>query len=381
MLTTTGRGLATITVLLLAAGWYLGYAELLVLGAAGLLALVLAALWMFARPDVTVQREIRPVRVIQAQECHGVLTVTNHAGRRSPPITAVEQVGSRAVVVPVPSLPAHGNAVLGYRLPTDRRGVFAVGPLTVGHSDPLRLMRLARAFPSQAVLTVHPRWHPVGALPTGRAQDLDGPTTDTAPHGGVAFHSLREYVAGDDRRLIHWRSSARTGTLMVRHLVVPNEPRMLVVLDTSARPYADGVFEEAVRVAASLAVAAVSQGFPLQLRTTGGTVVSVEAGAPDLRPPLDLLAAVRLDPDDPGLAALAGIVPEDGGVSLGVVTGQHDDGAVRVISAVRSRYAMASLIQVGERFGRPAPGLRGVFSLNVATSEDFARGWQSVLTR
>ena len=381
MLTTTGRGLAAITVLLLATGWYLGYAELLVLGAAGLLALVIAALWMFARPDVTVQREIRPVRVTQGQECHGILTVTNDAGRRSPPITAVEQVGRTAVVVPVPSLPAHGDAVLGYRLPTDRRGVFAVGPLTVGHSDPLRLMRVARAFPSQAVLTVHPRWHAVEALPTGRSQDLDGPTSDTAPRGGIAFHSLREYVAGDDRRLIHWRSSARTGTLMVRHHVVPNEPRMLVLLDTSAGPYAGDAFEDAVRVAASLAVAAVGQGFPLQLRTTGGLVVSVDAGAPDLRPPLDLLAALTPEKDDPGLRALASIVPEDSGVSLGVVTGQHENGAVQVISAVRSRYAMASLIQVGERFSRPAPSLRGVFSLNVATSEDFARGWQSVVTR
>jgi uncharacterized protein (DUF58 family) len=381
MLTGTGRSLAAVTAVLLVAGWYLGYVELLVLGVAGLVSLMIAGLWMFARPDVTVQREIRPVRVSEGQECLGVLTVTNTAARRSPPITAVEQMGRRSVVVPVPSLPAGGEVVLGYRLPTDHRGVFAVGPLTVGHTDPLRLMRVARAFPSQAVLTVHPRWHLVQALPTGRSQDLDGPTSDTAPRGGVAFHSLREYVAGDDRRLIHWRSSARTGTLMVRHHVVPNEPRMLVVLDTSADCYPGDSFEDAVRVAASLAVAAVGQGFPLQLRTTGGRLVEVDAGAPDLRTPLDLLASLTPSRDDPGIRALAGILPAESGVSLGVVTGQHKDGVANVVSAVRSRYAMASLVQVGEQFGRPAPALRGVFSLNVSGSEEFARGWQSQVAR
>jgi len=47
-------------------------------------------------------------------------------------------------------------------------------------------------------------------VPAGRARDLDGPTFDSSPQGSAAFHTLRDYVPGDERRHIHWRSTART---------------------------------------------------------------------------------------------------------------------------------------------------------------------------
>ena len=72
-------------------------------------------------------------------------------------------------------------------------------------------------------------------LPVGFAKDLEGPTSDASPAGDIAFHALRPYQLGDDHRHIHWMSTARTGTLMVRHYVDNRRPTLAVLLDDATR--------------------------------------------------------------------------------------------------------------------------------------------------
>ncbi|ONH54715.1 hypothetical protein CcI49_30695 [Frankia sp. CcI49] len=411
MITRSGATMIVAAAVLLVAGILLDYPELVVLGLGAATVVAAAAGWMLARPEVTIEREIRPDRVAEGGMARGVLVVTNTARRRSPPMVVGESVGGQPVGITVASLPPGGCQQAEYQLPTAQRGVFEVGPLTLGHADPLRLMHLRRGFPSRSVLRVYPKLLPVVPLPTGGSPDLDGPTTAAAAPGGVAFHGLRDYVRGDDLRLIHWRSTARAGKFMVRHNVVPREPRMLVVLDTSAAPYLDapnggrandgrrgdgdghsagdgrgqgqvhGRFEDAVRIAASLAAAAVTHGFPVEVHTTGGQRAVAQRGEGAPMAVLDLLAGVEAGADDPGLTALTGMVPRDGGVVLGIVTGQPAAVAAATVSAVRPRFAMVTLVQVGATPGRPGPAVRGALVLNVRTSEDFVAAWNTRVAR
>lgn len=381
MLTRSGVAVAVATVILLAAGWAADYPELVALALSGLVTLLAAALWMLARPDLTAIREIRPHRVAVGEPALGVLTVTNEARRRSPPIMAAEAVAATQVSVPVPSLASGERHQTTYPLPTRRRGIHQVGPLSIGHTDPLRLMRVGREYETRSTLVVHPRIHPVEPVPTGRTRDMDGPTSSTAPQGGIAFHSLREYESGDDWRLIHWKSTARMGTFMVRHNVVPNEPRLMVVLDTSASPYSERSFEEAVSAAASLCVAAIRGGFPLELRTTAGGAVAADQVGDSVTVVLDLLAGVQRSDDDQGLAGLPGIIPLDESVSLGVVTGQPSADLLAVLPTVRPRFLMVSLIQFAEEFTAPPAVLRGVVAVTVRDGEEFAASWNHLVRR
>lgn len=378
-LTGTGRGVTVVTLLLIVSGWLADYPELVAFGLAGAFALAAAGVWMLRRPDLVVERSIRPVRVEEGTPAYGALDMTNVGRRRSPPVLAVEHVAAHTITVPLPSLGRGASYTTGYALDTSRRGIHAVGPLTVGHSDPLRLLYAGRDYASNSRLWVHPRVHTVAPVPMGRSRDMEGPTSSSAPRGGIAFHSLREYEPGDDLRLIHWASTARAGTLMVRHNVVPNLSRVMVVLDTSRAPYAGDVFEDAVRTAASLCVATLEHGFPLEMRSTSGTELTLpeRPGAGEAAV-LDMLTAVECGDDDDGLAALTGMVVQDRETSLVVVTGRPSHEQLGAVSRIRARYSTIHVITLGPDDGTTRSSVR---TISARTSEEFASVWNRMVQR
>ena len=379
-LTPLGLGVLAVAVLALFGGWWADAPELVAIGLAAAAAVLQAVAWMVISPDLLTQREIQPVRVAQGEPARALLLVQNLSGRRCPPILATDRVGSQSVSIPVSGLAAGAARTTSYPLPTDRRGVFGVGPFSIGHTDPLRLMASTRRYDVPTVLTVHPRVHPVLTLPTGLNRDAEGATSASSPQGGIAFHSLREYRIGDPMRNIAWRKSAQTGTLFVLHKVIPDEPSLMVVLDTSGAAYAGDGFEDAARIAASLCLAALSGGHPLELRTTGGDAVVGNGGRDARGAVLDLLAAATPTASDPGLAALSRIVPNRAAVSLGVVTGSQTPDQLGMLPLIRPRYLMVSAIRLQDQRTR-LRDVPGVFTLACTDSEDFARRWNGALTR
>jgi uncharacterized protein (DUF58 family) len=98
---------------------------------------------------------------------------------------------------------------------------------------------------------------------SGLLRDLEGNTTDAISQSDLAFHSLRGYVPGDDRRHIHWRTTARlpSGELMVRQFLDTRRSHVVVILDCARDSYLDDdEFELAVSGAASFALCGIRGG-------------------------------------------------------------------------------------------------------------------------
>ncbi len=233
-----GRGLAASSTVLIGLGMAFGYPELVVLGMAGIVA-VLAALAYVARlPALAVTRVADPARVACGEACTMTMLVRNTGRWRSTGVTATDACTGRPVTVPLPGL-APGAGIEGsYHLPTSRRGVLTSGPLWIRRRDPCDLARSARGYGQQQHIRVYPRVHPLGDTPAGATRSLDG-RLDRVPHGSITFDSLREYVVGDELRRVHWRTTARMGALMVREDMDTSLPRLVVLLDNRDVAYQD----------------------------------------------------------------------------------------------------------------------------------------------
>jgi uncharacterized protein (DUF58 family) len=378
VLTRSGAAVSTAAVLLLAGGLLADYPELALLGWGCVAALLVAAAWVLWGPPVLpVTRTVRPERVGLGEPAHGVIRVVNDTRRASPPLVAVESVNGTPVTLHLPRLAPGEHAEEPYLIPTGRRGVYTLGPLTVGQSDPLRLVKSGTEDRSCKTLHVHPLLHPISALPTGLSQDMDGADTSSALQGGVAFHGVRDYVAGDSWRLIHWPTSARTGTLVVRHNVVPNESHVVVVLDTSSSPYTEQTFEDAVSAAASVCAAASRAGFRLDLRTTADFATSRSGGLPRL---LDRLAEVGRGTDE-GLPRLARLRPPGQSALLVVVSGQLGADALGAVATVSSRFLLTALVRFVENPATQAAPVRGVHCVSAQDGAGFVAAWQQLVRR
>ncbi|MEV0394334.1 DUF58 domain-containing protein [Polymorphospora rubra] len=183
-------------------------------------------------------------------------------------------LGSRPRVV-IERLGANQASSVAYTVRTDVRGRYEVGPLIVRLTDPFGLCELVRAFPSVDRLTVIPQVTP---LPSVRvAGEYAGAGESRAR--SVAVHgeddtATREYRRGDDLRRVHWKSTARTGELMVRREEQPWDSRATVVLDTRAFAHRGegptSSFEWAVSATASVAVHLRQAGYKLRLVSDSG---------------------------------------------------------------------------------------------------------------
>lgn len=110
-------------------------------------------------------------------------------------------------------LPADGSRAVEAVVPASRRGWMPAGRIRLWTEFPYGLFHVwSWLHPDQHVL-VYPRLeHNAPPLPQSGA----GAHARAARHGDEEFGALREYRAGDPRRLIAWKASARQDHLLVK---------------------------------------------------------------------------------------------------------------------------------------------------------------------
>ncbi|RSM69189.1 DUF58 domain-containing protein [Actinoplanes sp. ATCC 53533] len=305
-------------------------------------------------------------------------------------------LGSRPRVV-LERLGAHQASSVAYTVRADVRGRYPVGPLVIRLTDPFGLCELTRSFPSVDRLTVIPQVVP---LPAVRLAGEYAGTGDSRARS-VAVHgeddaATREYRRGDDLRRVHWRSTARTGELMVRREEQPWESRATVVLDTRLAAHRGegptASFEWAVSGAASIAMHLRQAGYKLRLVTGAGVDVdATEIGGEGAI--LDTLADVKLT-DAGDISVLVDQVRRrsDGGLVIGlfgtlsvaeaeVLTGLRGNGATCIGFAIDSstwvNMTSADRVEADRAHGATALALvrSGWRSVPVAHGDSLAALW------
>jgi uncharacterized protein (DUF58 family) len=174
--------------------------------------------------------------------------------------------GGRTVSHYLLKLSAGESAVLKHSLTAERRGWHRLPGARLSTRFPFGLFTKTWRPPLDQSILVFPAVRglamaELSALGAARLTDRDG-----ARRGQSAgLHSLRRYRHGDDPRLIHWKTSARVGSLTLKELEDEDRPRISLTVEDPAPGTPPDLVEANISLAASMAVHAIHRGWEIQL--------------------------------------------------------------------------------------------------------------------
>ncbi|WP_336707531.1 DUF58 domain-containing protein [Oerskovia sp. USHLN155] len=261
----------------LVAAWWTGlvfsWVELLAVAIVATVAMLGAVAFVRGTFRYSVQLDLGQRRVTVGDRAVGTLEVSNQSPRPLLPAVMELPVGAGVASFPVPRLRSGASHEEIFTIPTHRRSVIPVGPVRSVRADPLGLLRREVVWTNPEELFVHPRTKNLSGSSTGFLRDLEGRVTQDISNSDVSFHALRDYVPGDDRRHIHWKTTARTGQLMVRQFEETRRSHLAVVLSTRAEDYAHpDEFELAVSSCGSLGLQAIKEDRGLTVLVNDGSL-------------------------------------------------------------------------------------------------------------
>ena len=195
-----------------------------------------------------------------------------------------------------PIQPLKSVQVGGKVLPLQRGHLHLQG-LVFSVTDPFGFCRShTRARAPQTVLIL-PKRYALPPITLGGASEYQPGGVSLAASVGESeeFMSVREYRRGDPLRHIHWKSTSKTGKLIVKEFQNEFFVRQALILDTFLEEPNSPLFEEAVSIAASFALSLNTQESLLDLLFVGTQAICVTAGhgVAQVDHMLEILASVQ----------------------------------------------------------------------------------------
>ncbi len=261
-----GTAVLVSAVALVAVGVITGYREFLILAVVASLVLIAAVVV----PRVTSPIEFRRIDTPKFVPRGAMVSITLEAtaDRLAPLTRIIDQLSGHAVPIDLPEIDPTMSTIVTYRLQALRRGAHLVGPLLEERTDPFGLAVRTVEHDVVDEILVHPTIHPLRLPESGNRMRQTRATVMRFSEDPLAdFRSLREYVVGDDSRLVHWASTAKTGTLMVRDHFELRRTTRCIILETVDRSVTDLLFEDAVEIAASLVCESLEKNIPVVAKT------------------------------------------------------------------------------------------------------------------
>jgi uncharacterized protein (DUF58 family) len=368
-------------------GHLFGLKDVFVVGI-GLLVMLGAAVAFvhLLHPQVSATRRVLPARVHAGASSRVELALVNDSRHRTPVLTVRDPFddGARWARFLVAPLQPTELARAAYRLPTEQRGIFHLGPLEIRLVDPFGLAATTTFGAPKTSLTVYPKIDRIAPLPTSHGEDpLAGAHHPHALSGaGEDFYALRPYVRGDDLRRVHWPSTARTDELMIRQDQMPWQGRTTIVVDVRATVVDDDSIERVLSAAASIVTAAWLRRSLVRLLTTAGYDSAFAAGRVHMESILEHLAEATADDGNLVRLLVALRRAGSGGALSMVTTDQAPVGELEALTSLRARYGSATLVVFETRSrgqlaaaGSAPPGTNVV---RVGTDAAFASAWTAV---
>ncbi len=159
------------------------------------------------------------------------------------------------------------------------RGLMELRGFKITTTFPFGLFLKSRVIEHREKVLVYPAMKPVGRVRVAAGPMSRSGSSTNARGSGTGLYNIRAYTQNDDARHIHWKSAARSSSLMLKEYEQETEKSVIISFKNLSQEGADQAFEDAVDEAACIAGHFIERGWAVGLETLSGSLTDARGDA------------------------------------------------------------------------------------------------------